>query len=140
MEKIYVITHRISISIVFLLLFVGIISIFFQTRFTTLPTPTYSGGTYLISPFFLLSLFTLEYYVRSNPKKQSTLTKIYFFSSLFVSFIIFMVIPNFADKRGLDLISGPSNQIFIFYISSLIHLLLSFFIVSKIKIKSNEEI
>jgi hypothetical protein len=49
-----------------------------------------------------------------------------------------MVVPNFADKRGLDLISDPSNQIFIFFISSLIYLLLSFLIVSKIKVKLNE--
>jgi hypothetical protein len=140
MKKIYVITHFISTVFVFLFLLGSIFSIFFFVKFTNVEGPTFDGAIYLLSPFFITSLFTLEFYVRRYPKKQSLLTKIYFFSALFFIFIIFIVMPNYIEKRDLSFTSGPPNHMFVFFISSLFYLFLSFFIVSKITNDSDEEI
>jgi hypothetical protein len=140
MKKTYVITHIIStvLSLTTILLFT--LRLAYLTKYPNNETPLdFTIGTHYSIPLLLISIFTLEYFVNRYPKIQKNLTKTYFFLSLWCVFSIIIGLSSYYENNGYDLVDNPTGNLFYFYEIFLTYFLISFFIVSKVKVKSDEE-
>ena len=139
MKKTYVITHIISTILSLVIILLGTLRLAYLTKYPNNEIPLdFTIGTHYSIPLFLISIFTLEYFVNRYPKIQTNLTKTYFFLSLWCVFSIIFGVSSYYENNGYDLVDNPTEDLFYFYELFLTYFLISFFIVSKIKVTNDE--
>jgi hypothetical protein len=130
MNKTYSSTYIITLGLITLYVFVFLYRVLYS------PGQDFQVMSYLILPIFLLNILTVEYFVKKHPEIQPSLLKYIFFTGIGFIFIGWIVVPQYLVDGG-NIMEDKDN---ILPLSTMFtsYFLISWFVVSKIKVNSDE--
>jgi hypothetical protein len=130
MRKTYLSTYIITVVLITLF----IVLFFLRLMFTN--GIDFQLMTFLILPILILNILTVEYFVKRYPQTQPTLLKSTFFLGITFIFTSWVYVPQYLVNGG-NIMEDKDNILSLSTILT-IYFLISWFVVSKIKVNSDE--